>query len=46
VLETVIHQNITLAEASSAGKDIFSYDASCIGAKDYEALAKEFLGLR
>ncbi len=43
VLQTIIHQNITLAEASSAGKDIFSYDATCIGAKDYDALAQEVL---
>ena len=45
VLDTVIHQNITLAEASSAGQDIFSYDANCMGAKDYQALAKEILAL-
>ena len=43
VMDSVIHQNITLAEASSAGKDIFTYDATCIGAKDYDTLAKEVL---
>ena len=43
VLQSVIHQNITLAEASSAGKDIFSYDATCTGAKDYDTLAQEIL---
>jgi chromosome partitioning protein len=43
VLNAVIHQNITLAEASSTGKDIFTYDATCQGAKDYDTLAKEVL---
>jgi chromosome partitioning protein len=41
VFETMIHQNITLAEASAEGKDIFSFDATCVGAKDYDKLAKE-----
>lgn len=43
VLNSVIHQNITLAEASSVGKDIFTYDATCAGAKDYDILAQEIL---
>ena len=43
VMDTVIHQNITLAEASSTGKDIFTYDPTCQGAKDYDTLAKEVL---
>jgi len=43
VLDSVIHQNITLAEASSVGKDIFTYDATCMGARDYDILAQEIL---
>jgi chromosome partitioning protein len=45
VFQTAIRQNIALAEATSAGKDIFSYDKSSAGAKDYAALAKEILGM-
>ncbi len=44
VFETNIRQNITLAEATSAGKDVFSFDKHCTGAKDYKALALEILG--
>ncbi|MCS6904628.1 MAG: ParA family protein [Bacteroidia bacterium] len=43
VFQTKIRDNITLAEAPKAGKDIFSYDASCNGAKDYLDLAHEVL---
>ncbi|TAH30719.1 MAG: ParA family protein [Cytophagales bacterium] len=45
VFETMIKQNITLAEATAAAKDIFTYDKSSQGAKDYDALAKEILTL-
>ncbi|TAE73090.1 MAG: ParA family protein [Bacteroidetes bacterium] len=43
VFETVIKQNITLAEATASGKDIFTFDKSSQGAKDYKALAEEVL---
>jgi chromosome partitioning protein len=46
VFETAIRQNITLAEATSAGKDIFTYDNASAGAKDYAALAKEILKIK
>jgi chromosome partitioning protein len=45
VFETMIRANITLAEASASGKDIFSFDATCAGAKDYQDLAKEVIKL-
>ena len=45
VFKTMINQNITLAEASAAGKDIFTFDAECAGAKDYAKLASEILSI-
>lgn len=44
VYKTLIRQNVALAEASAAGKDIFDYDPKCKGAEDYAALAKEMMG--
>lgn len=41
--ETVIRQNVKLAEAPSAGKVIFDYDQESNGALDYAALTAEFL---
>ncbi len=43
VFNTTIRQNITLAEASASGQDVFSFDEKCNGAEDYENLAKEIL---
>ena len=43
VFQTVIRTNIQLAKAQEAGKDIFSYDRSANGAKDYRQLASELL---
>lgn len=43
VFQTAITQNITLAEASAAGQDIFSFDSKSSGAKDYLTLAQEVL---
>lgn len=43
VFNTMISQNITLAEASASGKDIFAFDAECAGAKDYSKLADEVI---
>ncbi len=38
-----IRDNISLAEAPTSGKDIFSYDPNCNGAIDYELLTKEIM---
>lgn len=43
VFETKIRTNIALAKAQEKGVDIFEYDKSCNGAKDYTELASEFL---
>jgi chromosome partitioning protein len=43
VFQTVIRTNMQLAKAQEAGKDIFSFDKSSNGAKDYENLAKELM---
>ena len=43
VFTTVIRTNIQLAKAQEAGKDIFSYDRSSNGAKDYRQLAGELM---
>lgn len=41
VFETVIRDNVRLAEAPATGLDIFRYNPDCYGAQDYLALAKE-----
>jgi chromosome partitioning protein len=41
VFETVIHRNITLAEAPSAGIPVIEYNKRCKGAAEYTKLAKE-----
>ena len=43
VFQTVIRTNIQLAKAQEAGKDIFTYDRSSNGAKDYRQLAAELM---
>lgn len=43
VFKTVIHINVKLTEAPSAGKPISIYDPCSIGAKDYEDLTSEVL---
>src|SRR5262249_40652857 len=43
VFNTVIRTNIQLAKAQEAGKDIFSFDRSANGAKDYKQLAGELV---
>jgi chromosome partitioning protein len=40
LLGTNIRENIALKEAPHAGKDIFSYEPSSNGAKDYESLTR------
>jgi chromosome partitioning protein len=41
--QTVIRENIRLAEAPSFGQPITLYDPKSVGAEDYRALADEFL---
>jgi chromosome partitioning protein len=43
VFQTVVRTNIQLAKAQEAGKDIFSFDRSSNGAKDYRQLAEELM---
>jgi chromosome partitioning protein len=43
VFNTVIHRNIRLAEAPSAGESILTYASQSRGAADYRALAAEIL---
>ncbi len=43
VLEAKVRDNVALAEAPAAQKDIFSYSPKSYGAEDYLALAKEIL---
>ncbi len=43
VFNTNINTNVALAEAPSHQKDIFSYEPTSTGARDYEALAEEVI---
>jgi len=43
VFKTLIRDNVALAEAPAQRKDIFSYQRSSNGAKDYLALCKEII---
>jgi chromosome partitioning protein len=43
VFETLIRDNVSLAEAPSQRKDIFNYNRNSIGAQDYMNLCKEIL---
>ena len=43
VFQSVIRTNIQLAKSQEAGKDIFSFDKSSNGAKDYRDLAEEVI---
>lgn len=45
IFQSVIPRNVRLAEAPSYGKTIFEYDSTCAGAKAYERLAREVLGI-
>jgi len=45
VYQTVIPRNVRLTEAPSFGKPIFLYDKDSLGAKKYEDLCREILGL-
>lgn len=43
VLETLISENVTIAESPSNKQDIFSYNSSSIGAINYSALLDELI---
>ena len=43
VFNTIIPRNVRLSEAPSHGLPICKYDPSCVGARSYEALAREVL---
>ncbi len=43
VFDTVIHRNVRLAEAPSAGEPVMTYASQSKGASDYRALAAEIL---
>ena len=38
VFDTVVHRDVRLAEAPSAGESVLTYAARCRGARDYRAL--------
>lgn len=46
VFNTVIRDNVALAEAPVKGLNIFEYNKNCNGAKDYMALAQEVMKLK
>jgi chromosome partitioning protein len=41
VCQTVISENVALAESPSQNRDVFSHNASSAGARDYAALYQE-----
>lgn len=43
LMQSVIRDNVTLAEAPSNGQSIFAYDAKSYGAQDYAALGSEVI---
>ena len=46
VFETMIRTNVALEEAVMKGCDIFAYDASSNGAKDYKSVCNEILKIK
>jgi len=46
VFKTKIRDNISLAEAPTAGTDIFRYAPNSFGAQDYEQLCREITGIK
>ncbi len=46
VFDTVIHRNVRLAEAPSAGQPVLTYDPESKGAVEYKALAEEIINGR
>ncbi len=45
VLRAKIRNNIALAEAPTAGQDIFEYDSTCNGAYDYRRIVQEIIDM-
>lgn len=43
VFKTIVQRNVRLSEAPSFGKPVLLYDATCIGARNYIALAREII---
>jgi chromosome partitioning protein len=43
VYRTIVPRNVRLSEAPSHGLPVCLYDPTCIGARSYEALAKEII---
>jgi chromosome partitioning protein len=46
LFETLIRDNVALAEAPSYGQTIFEYRPDCRGAQDYLALSQEAVARR
>lgn len=46
VLNTMVRENVSLAECPSFGKSIFDYQEKSTGAEDYKSLAQDLLGGR
>jgi hypothetical protein len=44
IFQTVIHNDVRLCEAPSAGESVLQYAPRCRGAKEYRAVAAEILG--
>ncbi len=45
LLRTIIHPTVRLREAAAAGRPVFDHDPDCRGARDYQDLATELIGL-
>jgi len=45
IFNSIVPRNVRLTEAPSFGQSILSYDASSIGARAYEELAREILAV-
>jgi chromosome partitioning protein len=46
VYQTIVRENVALAECPSFGKTIFEYKATSAGAEDYFSLAQDILDRR
>lgn len=45
LFNTIIHVNVKLKEAASAGVSVFKFDKYCRGSKDYFSLAREIISV-
>jgi chromosome partitioning protein len=43
VFKTIVQRNVRISEAPSFGKPVLLYDATCIGSRNYIALAREII---